>query len=120
MLRWNISVLHARQYLTGTVSSWLSSCCPARSCLITKACEKCGCMTEVFKLCDARDFRCNVFLNNRDLCNNVYRENIMFRGWQTFAMNVSLKSEAEQARGYQCWIITTPRNLASGIHTEKR
>jgi hypothetical protein len=49
----------------------------------------------------------------------MYRENIVFRGWQAFAVNVSLKSEMEQARGYQCWIITTPRNLAIGMHVEE-
>jgi len=115
LLRWNISVLHVHQYLTGTESSWLSSCCPACSCLITKACEKCGFMTEEFKLCVARDFRCSVFWNSRGLCKNMYRENIMFRGWQAFTMNVSLKSEGEQARRYQCWMFTTPRNLATGM-----
>ena len=44
----------------------------------------------------------------------------MFRGWEALAMNVSLESEVEQARGCQCWIITTPRKLAAGMHVEKR
>jgi hypothetical protein len=43
---------------------------------------------------------------NKDLCKNMYRENKL-RGWQAFAMNVCLKSEVEQARRYQCWIIPT-------------
>jgi len=50
----------------------------------------------------------------------MYREYIMFRGCGELVMNVSLKSEVEQARGCQCWIVTTQRNLATGMHIEKR